>query len=48
LLKKAAAVMGAKTVGVLFIGLAAQAPEQALAKRARARARRLGCRLARR
>ncbi len=46
LLKKAAAVLGARTVGVLFIGLAAQHPEQDIGKRARRRARRLGKKLA--
>jgi multimeric flavodoxin WrbA len=42
LLKKSAGVLGAKTVGVLFIGLAAQRPKQALGKRTVAKARRLG------
>lgn len=45
LLKKAADVMGAKTVGVLFIGLAAQIPGQPLDARHARRARRLGRKL---
>ncbi|MFA5529870.1 MAG: flavodoxin family protein [Thiohalomonadaceae bacterium] len=45
LLKKAAAVMGAKTVGVLFIGLAARYPGQPLDENTLRRARRLGKKL---
>ncbi|MGE0081456.1 MAG: flavodoxin family protein [Thiohalomonadaceae bacterium] len=45
LLKKAADVMGARTVGVLFIGLAAQYPGQPLDRKTLDRARRLGRKL---
>jgi len=45
LLKKCAAVLGAKTVDVLFIGLAGQAPKQELSERALKKARRLGKKL---
>ena len=45
LLKKAAGVLGARTIGVLFIGLAAQQPRQKLSERARKDARRLGTKL---
>ncbi len=45
LLKTAAGVLGAKTIGVLFIGLAAQHPEQKLSERTRKKARRLGKKL---
>lgn len=45
-LKEAAGLLGAKTVGVLFIGLAALAPRQELSSRLRKKARRLGKRLA--
>lgn len=46
LLKKSAGVLGARTVGVLFIGLAAQQPRQEIGERTRAEARRLGKKLA--
>lgn len=46
LLKKSARFLGARTVGVLFIGLAAQRPHQKLGERARREARRLGKKLA--
>jgi multimeric flavodoxin WrbA len=46
LLKTAAAVFGAKTVGVLFIGLAAQEQYPEIGRRARKKARRLGRKLA--
>ncbi len=45
LLKKAAAVLGARTIGVLFIGFAAQHPDQGIDERARKKARRLGKKL---
>jgi multimeric flavodoxin WrbA len=46
LLKKAADVMGARTIGVLFIGLAAQQPQQELGRRTLEKAHRLGRKLA--
>lgn len=46
LLKKAADAMGARTIGVLFIGLAAQQPNQKLGGRTQEKARRLGRNLA--
>jgi multimeric flavodoxin WrbA len=46
LLKSAAAVLGAKTVGVLFIGLAAQQLQPKMGERARRKARLLGKKLA--
>ena len=46
LLKDAAGPLGAKTVGVLFIGLAAGEQRQQIGERARKRARRLGKKLA--
>ncbi len=45
LLKKSAGVLGAQTIGVLFIGLAAQQPDQEIGERARKEARRLGKKL---
>lgn len=45
LLKKAATVLGARTIGVLFIGLAAMEAKHDLSPRIRAKARRLGQRL---
>lgn len=45
LLKKSAAILGARTVGVLFIGLAAQQPRQEISMRTRQEARRLGKKL---
>lgn len=45
-LKAAAGLLGARTVGVLFIGLAALAPKQQLKPRTLAKARRLGKKLA--
>ncbi len=45
LLKSSAGLLGAKTVGVLFIGLAAGQPEQDIGERARRKARRLGKKL---
>ena len=42
LLKQAADLMGARTTGVLFIGLAARKPHQDIGARARRKARRLG------
>jgi len=45
LLKKAARVMGARPVGVLFIGLAAGAPDQRLGERTARKAQRLGRKL---
>lgn len=45
LLKKTAGVLGARTVGVLFIGLAAQQPRQELGERTRREARSLGRKL---
>ena len=45
LLKKSAAILGARTVGVLFIGLAAQQPRQEISERTRQEARRLGKKL---
>lgn len=47
LLKQAAGVLGARTVGVLFIGLAARRPFQEIGERTRRKARRLGKQLAR-
>ena len=46
LLKKSAGVLGAKTIGVLFIGLAAQQERQDIGKSAKQKARRLGIKLA--
>ena len=46
LLKKAADAMGARTIGVLFVGLAAQRPQQVLGGRTVEKARRLGRMLA--
>jgi multimeric flavodoxin WrbA len=46
LLKKAAGVLGARPIGVLFIGLAAQQPKQPIGERAKRQARLLGTRLA--
>lgn len=48
LLKSSAGLLGAKTVGVLFIGLAASEPDQDIGDRAREKARRLGKKLAER
>jgi multimeric flavodoxin WrbA len=45
LLKSCAGLLGAKTIGVLFIGLAAEEPKQDIGQRARNKARRLGKRL---
>ena len=45
LLKKAAGLMGARTVGVLFIGLSSQEEKQQLPKRIRAKAKYLGKKL---
>ncbi|NVN89674.1 MAG: flavodoxin family protein [Desulfuromonadales bacterium] len=45
-LKQAADVLGAKTIGVLFMGLAAQQPHQELGERTREKARKLGKKLA--
>ncbi len=45
LLKKSSGLLGARTVGVLFIGLSAQRPDQELGERARRKARRLGRKL---
>jgi len=45
LLKKAAGVMGGRTIGVLFIGFAAQQPQQELRSRTVVKARRLGRKL---
>ena len=42
LLKSCAGLLGAKTIGVLFIGLAAGEPKQDIGDRARKKARRLG------
>jgi NAD(P)H-dependent FMN reductase len=46
LLRKVAEILGAKTVGVLFIGLAARQPNLELSSRTRRQARRLGRMLA--
>jgi multimeric flavodoxin WrbA len=46
LLKTCAAMLGAKTIGVLFIGLAAGDVQQDIGNRARRKARRLGKKLA--
>ncbi|MFA5353245.1 MAG: flavodoxin family protein [Thermodesulfovibrionales bacterium] len=46
LLKKTATILGARTIGVLFIGLAAGAQQQDMGKRARQKAHRMGKRLA--
>ena len=46
LLKKAADTMGRRTIGVLFVGLAAQQPQQALGGRTVEKAHRLGRMLA--
>jgi multimeric flavodoxin WrbA len=46
LLKQSAGALGAKTVGVLFIGLAAQQEKQDIGNSARKKARRLGIKLA--
>ena len=45
-LKQAADVLGAKTIGVLFIGLAAQQPHQELGERTKEKAHKLGKKLA--
>jgi hypothetical protein len=45
LLKKAARALGAKTVGVLFIGLAARQERQDIGERTRRKARQLGKKL---
>lgn len=45
LLKSASALLGARTIGVLFIGLAAREKEQLLGKRTKDKAHRLGKRL---
>lgn len=45
LLKRAAGLLGAKTVGILFIGLAARQPRQEMGVRTRRRATRLGKKL---
>jgi multimeric flavodoxin WrbA len=45
LLKKAAGVVGGRTIGVIFVGLAAQRPKQALGGSATRKARRLGRKL---
>ncbi len=45
LLKTAAGILGAKTTGVLFIGIAARRPEQELSRRTRKKARSLGKKL---
>jgi multimeric flavodoxin WrbA len=45
LLKQAAGLLGAKTVGVLFIGMAAKQPRQPLSEKTRKRARQLGKKL---
>ncbi len=45
LLKSASALMGARTMGVLFIGLAAREEKQGLGKRTKDKAHRLGKRL---
>ncbi len=45
LLKSCAGLLGAKTVGVLFIGLAAQQSKQDIGERAKRKARRLGKKL---
>ncbi len=46
LLKKSAAVLGARTIGVLFVGLAAREPGQKIGARAGKKARLLGRKLA--
>ena len=46
LLKTCAGMLGAKTIGVLFVGLAAGEPNQEIGQRARKKARRLGKKLA--
>ena len=46
LLKSAAGVLGANTIGVLFIGLAAREKRQQIGERTRKKARRLGKKLA--
>lgn len=46
LLKRASEVLGARTVGTLFIGLAAGSPDRGISKRTAKRARCLGKRLA--
>jgi multimeric flavodoxin WrbA len=48
LLKSCAGILGAKTVGVLFIGLAAGEQKHELSERTKRKARRLGRKLARR
>ncbi len=45
LMKDAAGLLGARTVGVLFIGLAALQSQQDIGRRARNEARRLGKKL---
>jgi multimeric flavodoxin WrbA len=46
LLKTTAAVLGAKTIGVLSIGLCAEKPDQELSQRTKTKARKLGKKLA--
>jgi multimeric flavodoxin WrbA len=46
LLKQAAGLLGARTAGVVFVGLAARQPEARIPERIRRKARRLGARLA--
>lgn len=46
LLKSCAGLLGAKTIGVLFIGMAATEPKQDIGDRARKKARKLGRKLA--
>ena len=46
LMKSCAGLLGAKTIGVLSIGLAASEPKQDIGDRARRKARRLGRKLA--
>jgi len=45
LLKDAAGLLGANTIGVLFIGLAAREKQQDIGERARKKARKLGKKL---
>ena len=46
LLKDAAGLLGARTIGVIFVGLAAKTKQQAIGERTRSKARRLGKKLA--
>jgi multimeric flavodoxin WrbA len=48
LLKDAAGLLGARTIGVLFVGLAGTNEQQAIGERTKSKARRLGKRLAER